>query len=207
MAGFNQNPAVGFGYSWLNARSNARLFDGGYSDFSMGGSSSRAGESAAGYYRDMLRGIMVRTALSDYFFGEANVEHMRQLLCLAVYRMVNKAHGSDMGATVAKFLNPKGQSLQELMIIMRGIFLQYHDHKAEQFDSDPKKALAAVRQETSRLNWYVVRYLAPRMYSQAMQRITYMRDVTRQPLPLAHPESTTVTGTRTRQGPADVLFF
>jgi hypothetical protein len=108
------------------------------------------------------------------FLSKENVNHIQELIKYNVYIQSGKKH------IVAK------QDNNQLLIIMKSIYLQF----AENLKDDLKSQL-------KRLNGFVLDYAIPNILINIEQHLYYRKDVSRIPKPLEHPKYISTAGTRT----------
>ena len=112
-----------------------------------------------------LKGIITPNELSDYFFNPYNVSNIQRLIRYNVYKETDKVIDR--------------QSEQEIFIIMRSIYLQYGGKNSKDKDEFNKN----IRD----LNKRVVDYAVDNISSQLSQLDMYINDISRMPVPMAHP--------------------
>lgn len=112
-----------------------------------------------------LKGIITHNELSDYFFNPYNVSNIQRLIRYFVYKETDKIIDR--------------QSEQELFIIMRGVYLQNGGKK-----SNNKEEL---HKNVRELNNKVVDYSVDNISSQLSQLDMYLNDISKMPIPMAHP--------------------
>ena len=185
------NP-TGFTNNWLSSRHNDKLFSTRYADFPLydeprKDQSKVFSRAENNTYRDILKTIQVRSPLSDMFFSRANIDHLKHLFCRKIY--------TDSGGKYK--LTPESQSDNEILIVMRAIFLQHSKNIM-----DPDKLLSQVGE----LNLKVLLDIIPDSLARVQQELTYQRDHGSQPMPLAHPEHVSSAGTRTNRSVTDLFI-
>jgi hypothetical protein len=77
------------------------------------------------------------------------------------------------------------QSIDELKIIMRAIFLQYSYNNE-----------ANIGQQINRLNDMIINWSVPRIMSEIQQYSFYLNDITHMPQQLSHPVNMSGSGTK-----------
>lgn len=110
------------------------------------------------------------TPLSEKFFSRANVDALQRALRDVIRRR--------MGYAIDR------QSDQQLMIVMRYVFMQRARHEGGDA-------------EVRRLNDEVLREIAPQVASGVEQYIGYLRDASTLPTPMARGQATSIKGTTT----------
>lgn len=129
---------------------------------------------------DMLRGNWEQNKLSDTFFSGQNVTIIQNLIRKEVYEKSQ----------------PKGyviddQSVDELKIIMRSLFLQYAKNLPYDIPGQVKE-----------LNKYVVDWSVPHILSAVDHYMYYLKDIETLPTPLPRSVHMSRAGTKTiPQGP------
>jgi hypothetical protein len=128
---------------------------------------------AASAADDMIRGNMSSNLLNSTFFSAANVQIVQNKLRRDVY---DRSHG--------EFLIDE-QSVDELMIVMRSMYLQYG-----------KNQPTDIAGQIVELNQLVVEWCVPKILAECSMHKTYLHDIQNLPVPLAHPVLLTRTGTK-----------
>ena len=118
------------------------------------------------YGKNSVKDIFEESPVSNIFFSQGNIENIQKLIR---YR-VNKETGKVIDR----------QSNNNLVIIMRSIFLQYGDASLT-----TKEALI---KEIRNLNDRVANFSVDRIVSQLGQHDTYLKDISSMPRPLDHPK-------------------
>lgn len=119
-------------------------------------------------------GIHEATELNQTFMSKENVDLIQQQIRLEVYRRSNNRYLIDRQDDV------------NLQIIMRSIFLQYAKN-------NPRN----IKQQIQELNRLVVKDAVPKIMSGIVGYYGYIADASRQPMPLAHPQSMNAAGRKT----------
>ena len=179
----------GFTNNWLTARHNDNLFVERYPDFPLYDEPRQNTQVYSttdnGTYRDILKGIMERSPVSDMFFSKKNLDHLKMLICKQVY---NQSSGKYN-------LSPHAQSDNELLTIMRAIYLEQAKHLPTGF-----------REQVGELNLKVLIEVVPRVMSKVQQELSYQRDHGSQPLPLPLPIHMSSAGTRSNRSVTDLFI-
>lgn len=123
---------------------------------------------------DMLRGNWEASEVSKRFFTATNVS----LIQAAIKRGVYEKSGSKRYVI-------DDQDVDELKMIMRGIFLQYGRNNA--FD---------VEGQIRDLNKLIIDWCVPRILSEIDHHLYYLNDISHMPIPLAQPMSMSSAGTK-----------
>ena len=164
-----QEPS-GFTNNWLNSRHNDKLFSVHYPDYKLYQQDTEDDTN----YKTILGTIQERSSLNDAFFGRNNMNHLKKLIADQVY----KKSGYSISA--------HAQSDNELLIIMRSIFLQYARHLPDD-----------IKGQVAELNLKVLLDVVPRIISKVKMELTYQRDHGSQPLPIQLPVNVSNAGTKT----------
>lgn len=134
--------------------------------FSLFDGSVRA-EGSAGGLRASTH--LQATPLSDAFFGAANVDRLQTQLRAEILRRTGYAIDR--------------QSEQQLLIVMRYVFMQSARHQGG----------AA---EVARLNGLVLREIVPQVGAGLAQYVAYLRDASTLPTPISRGQATSIKGTK-----------
>jgi len=129
-----------------------------------------------------LEGLQEANSLNKSFFSQGNIDLIQSDLKQAVYARSNHKYIIDR------------QSDTELLVIMRGIYLEYSKYNPATIDA-----------ERRRLNKIVVDYATPRIISEIQQYKMYLRDSSSNLNPMALPVSTNTAGTKVMRPITDVL--
>jgi hypothetical protein len=126
------------------------------------------------FQADMLRGNWEQSPLSQAFFSANNIQRLQALIRKTVFdRSQPKGYTID------------SQSVDELKIIMRAIYLQY----ARNLPSN----LAG---QVADLNEKVVEWSAPHILSAVDHYYYYLNDISQMPVPMQQPQNLSRAGTR-----------
>ena len=115
-------------------------------------------------YRDAMSGNWYDTKLSDAFFSGRNIQILQNGIRAGVYSKSNKQY------VIGE------QSLDEIKIIMRSIFLQYS-----------KNLPTNISQQINDLNNIVLEFAINQVYGEADGYMKYKRDASTLVVPLALP--------------------
>jgi hypothetical protein len=127
------------------------------------------------FANDALKGNIQPSPVSDLFFSAVNIKALQ----LGIYNTVlNKTCGKIVIGD---------QSVNELLTIMRSLYLQESQHSA---------ILSPVPQ-VKRLNEKVIMFASPRIISEAQMHKAYLQRTSTLPVPMDHGQSTSVAGTKT----------
>lgn len=126
------------------------------------------------FQTDMLRGNWEKSEVSQAFFSADNVEQIQNSIRKEVYE-----RSQPKGYLIDK------QSVEELKIIMRAIFLQY----ARNLPTNVSGQVADLNQKV--LDWSV-----PHILSAVDHHFFYINDISHLPVPLAREQHLSKAGTR-----------
>lgn len=125
---------------------------------------------------DMLRGNWEANSLSISFFSAKNVQQIQNSIRKSVFeRSQPKGYVID------------DQSVDELKMIMRGIFYQY----ARNLPYD-------IQGQIDDLNKRVVEWSVPHILSAVDHYVYYLKDIDTLPVPMSHPVHLSRAGTRSK---------
>lgn len=146
--------------------------------------------------RFLFKNLFGETPLTMLFFSEKNVRNIQNLLKMNVH--------SQIGYII------DDQSITELMIVMRSIFLEYNRHPKLITPDLPKDELETLLKkytdEVSRLNKLVVDAILPKLVSQIQQYISYLKDASEQPYYMDKPVNESVQGQKEYRSVTQVLL-
>lgn len=196
---------------WFEERNNTKLFDQTYNDFALTSASCHPGQATPDSLKEVgYEGIISRnveqTPLSTFYFSPVNMKHLRAELCRQVVRKFIQQEPLTK-TYISSIVRPEGQSLDTLAIVMKSIYYQHAQNHIEMWSKSTKKARKSVLEQTARLNMQVLLDQVPKVYASVSQYLTYQRDKTSQPMPLAHPVLMSTSGTKNSRGPADMMFI
>jgi hypothetical protein len=120
-----------------------------------------------------IKNIHSTNPISDVFFSQQNIDILQNGIRYVVYKRTHDNLVIDK------------QSENELLIIMRSIYLQYSKHK-------PFGVLDQVRM----LNSKVIDYAVPAILVELNQYVNYTRDASALPVPLEHSKNISPKGTK-----------
>jgi hypothetical protein len=127
--------------------------------------------------RHLFKNLYGETPLTFIFFSKDNIQNIQKLIRYNVYKEVNQVIDD--------------QSLNELMIIMRSIFLEYHAHpplfNENMSDSEKQKLNQLYLIEVKRLNLIVLNDILPRVLSGMQQYLDYLKDISKAPTQIERP--------------------
>jgi hypothetical protein len=125
---------------------------------------------------DAIRGNMVATPLNTAYFSPANVQIVQ-----------NKIRREVFDRSKGEFLIAP-QSADELMIVMRAMYLQYG-----------KNLPTNISEQIAELNQIVADWCVPKIVAEASMHRTYLRDIQQLPVPMAHPILLTKAGSKSEE--------
>lgn len=129
--------------------------------------------TAASEAEDAIRGNMQATPLNQAYFSPANVTIVQNKIRREVY---DRSGGEFL-------IDP--QSADELMIVMRAMYLQYG-----------KNQPTNIAGQIADLNQLVADWCVPKILAECSMHKTYLRDIQNLPVPLEHPIMLTKTGSK-----------
>jgi hypothetical protein len=144
----------------------------------------------------ILRNIHLENPLSYLFFSERNISSVQNLLRYVVHQ--------QMGQVIDT------QSRQELLIVMRAIYLEYANHpkslESAKTQEQKNVILKQTVKEVHRLNELVVNETVPKIASQLQQYMDYLRDSSTQPVQINDPINDSIKGQKNYRSTTQVLF-
>lgn len=144
----------------------------------------------------LFKDLYGETPLTFLFFSNDNVMNIQKLIKYIVFK--ETTHIID------------DQSQNELLVIMRAIFIEYNKHPkliTESMSDDEKlELLSRYKEEVFRLNDIVVNLIVPKVVSQLKQYLDYLRDSSTQPFRTEIPENTSIAGEREYKSITQVLI-
>jgi hypothetical protein len=134
----------------------------------------------------LFKNLYGETLLTKLFFSRQNINNIQNILKLLVYKETKEIIDK--------------QSNSELLIVMRSVFLEYSAHPPliDESMSDKRKAQLynMYTKEVTRLNEIVANSIVPKLVSQMLQYLTYLKDASEQPYQMELPKSNSITGER-----------
>jgi hypothetical protein len=101
------------------------------------------------------------------------------------------------------------QSTDELVIIMRAIYLEYSSHPQiltkDMTEKEKQLLLIEYTKEVDRLNQLVFNNVVPKLVSQLQQYMDYLRDVSQQPQQIDRPKGDSIKGQKQYRSITQVL--
>jgi len=115
-------------------------------------------------YSEALNGTMEWNVLAQVYFSAENMQIIQNGLRANVYKLSGGK------------INIPNQNVDNLKIIMRGIYMEYAEHY-------PKD----IKGQVERLNQLVLDYAVPNLYSEAVGYFQYLVDQSTLPMPIDRP--------------------
>jgi hypothetical protein len=145
--------------------------------------------------RFLFKNLYGETPLTFLFFSDKNIKNIQNLVKFNVHKQINYIIDD--------------QSANELMIIMRSIFLEYSAHPPliDEKMSEKKRQVLFTKytNEVDRLNKIVVHEIVPKIVSQIQQYVDYLRDASQQPYYMDKPKNESVKGQKQYRSITQVL--
>lgn len=126
-----------------------------------------------------------RTPLTNLFFSQENIDELHKLIRYMVY-------DQSSGFIIEK------QSDEDLLIVMRSMYLQYST-----FPTSCDKEI--LQKEIDRLNVLTTRTIVPQIISEAKQFTQYLIDASQIPAPIPRALNVSNTGTRELRSVSSIL--
>lgn len=120
-----------------------------------------------------MTGTFSNSALSDQYYSQSNIDFLQESIIKGVYKITR-------GIKICK------QSEDELLIIMRSIFLQYAKH----LNND-------INNQINELNKHVLKYSINNINSNIKQYQGYIKDITKQQDIMDKPKFVNIKGEKT----------
>ena len=118
-----------------------------------------------------LTGTFQATDLSNLYFSQENLDYIQSQIISRVYEKTSNKYGVGR------------QSDDELLIVMRSIYLQHGKNYKHDLDK-----------QVNILNELVLDYCVDNVYSNLIQHFEYIKDITREQPVLERPETTHIKG-------------
>ena len=119
-----------------------------------------------------MTGRMCKTQLSDLYFSQANVDYLQDSIISNIYNLTNQKIGK--------------QSEDELMIVMRSIFLQNSTNNDSNFNS-----------QINILNKKVLDYCVNNVKTNLLQHNDYIKHITSERKVMDKPQFVNIKGEKT----------
>jgi len=145
--------------------------------------------------RYLFKNLYGETPLTFLFFSNENVDNIQKLLRMHVYKQLNYVIDN--------------QSVNELLIVMRSIFLEYAAHppliNETMTDAQKKELFIKYRNEVKRLNDIVIDELVPKLVSQIQQYLVYLQDASKPAYVDFNPKNESTKGQKEYRSITQVL--
>ncbi len=135
-------------------------------------------------YKGIIGSIQELSPFSKIYFSKDNVSWLQKNIRYEVYKLSDKRYVID----------PQDET--NLLIIMKAIYLQ---------NSKNPRNTSQYGEELLRLNRLVLNQSVPDIITQLQQYDAYIRDISRNPIPIGLPQNTSITGTKNYRGFSDAL--
>lgn len=143
----------------------------------------------------LFKNLYGETLLTSLFFSKLNILNIQNVIKFNVHKETN-------------YIIDK-QSMNELMIIMRAVFLEYSRHPKLITPDMPQNEkdilLMKYKMEVSRLNTIVINQVVPNIVSQLQQYIDYLKDASEQPYYMDKPQNVSIKGQKQYRSITQVL--
>jgi hypothetical protein len=143
----------------------------------------------------LFKNLYGETLLTSMFFSSTNIESIQKLVRLFVFK--------ETGQVI------DNQSTNELLIIMRSIFLEYSAHPKlpsdDMTDLEKQKLYKQYTKEVFRLNDITVNTIVPKVISQMQQYLDYLRDISQRPYVKENPKNDSISGQRKYRSVTQIL--
>lgn len=123
--------------------------------------------------------IQEKNIINHLFFLAKNIKSIQNMIRLTVHKF-------------SKFIIGR-QSNEELLIVMRSIYLQYARNPVI---INPQKEKEKIQKEIFRLNQIVVNEVVPNIVSETQQYIHYLKDISQVATPIERSTNDSVKGTK-----------
>lgn len=145
--------------------------------------------------RFLFKNLYSDSLLTDLFFSKKNIENIQTVIRYLVYKYTDKVIDK--------------QSTDELMVIMRAIYLEYSSHPAiineNMSEKEKSEILNEYKKEVDRLNKLVFNNVVPKLVSQLQQYMDYLRDVSQQPIQMERPKNDSIKGQKDYRSVTQIL--
>lgn len=145
--------------------------------------------------RHLFKNLYGETLLTFLFFSKKNIDNIQDILKYVVHR--------ETGYII------DNQSVNELLIVMRALFLEYSLHPKliteEMSPKERNELLQKYTAEVARLNMIIVNQVVPKIISQIQQYVDYLRDASEQPYYMDKPKNDSVKGQKQYRSTTQVL--
>ena len=146
--------------------------------------------------RHLFKNLYGETLLTFLFFSKDNINNIQNILRFQVHK--------ETGYII------DSQSVNELMIVMRSIFLEYSLHPKLITDTmsveERTELFKKYTSEVKRLNDIVINATVPKVVSQLQQYLDYLKDASEQPYYMDKPELASTKGQKQYRSTTQVLL-
>lgn len=125
------------------------------------------------FQKQGIKNIHVENKVSSLFFSRHNIDTLQSAIRYSVYKRSQNKHIID------------NQSENDLMVVMRSIYLQYS-----------KNLPYDIIEQVKRLNSMVLDYCVPNILREVNQYHNYTNDISSLPIPLEHAKNMSSKGTK-----------
>lgn len=144
----------------------------------------------------LFKNLYGETLLTFLFFSSDNINNIQKLIRMYIFKEMKEIVDN--------------QSNNDLMIIMRSIFLTYSEHPMpiddSMSDTEKNQLLKSYTIEVNRLNQIVIDTCIPLVASQLQQYLTYLHDASTPLHIMDKPVNTSVSGTKSYRSQTQVLL-
>jgi hypothetical protein len=124
---------------------------------------------------ELIRGNLTASPLSDAFFSVENMAYLQHAIRRGVYERSGPRRWEI-----------DDQSIDELKIIMRAMYLQYARNSQTE----------SVRDQVNELNSIVLEWCIPKIMTEIEAHFFYLNDIAKMPVPMSHPVNLSSAGTK-----------
>jgi hypothetical protein len=125
------------------------------------------------FQKQGIKSIHTENPISSLFFSEHNIDILQNGIRFSVFSKTENNMVIDK------------QSENELLIIMRSVYLQYCKHLPYNITSQVKE-----------LNTKVIDYSVPKILVEINQHVNFKNDISKLPIPLEHPKDMSQKGSK-----------
>jgi len=145
--------------------------------------------------RFLFKSLYTESLLTDLFFSKRNIENIQTVIRYLVFKYTNEVIDK--------------QSSNELLVVMRSVYLEYSSHpaiiKPEMSDKQKQELYIKYKNEVERLNQIVFNTIVPKLVSQLQQYLDYLRDVSQQPQQMERSKNDSMKGQKEYRSVTQVL--
>lgn len=145
--------------------------------------------------RFLFKNLYGETPLTFLFFSKDNINNIQNIIKMMVYKQMNYIVDN--------------QSVIDLEIVMRSIFLAYSEHPLlidEKMPDAQKEALfVQYTKEVDRLNSLVINEVVPKICSQLQQYLVYLKDASTPIAPIPRSVNVNNAGQKTYRSITNIL--